>query len=154
MGTSARSFRLCGESQASENNDRAPGKHTNHALPALLKALATAIFRGKPSPEKMLTSAPRKAAPTRSLEWCNTLHREFGAPALTHFLACCTGRDEDFHPSAEALGAAKGSQKMAQLLSLRGLLGGGVLIPRLSQRHRVDYGINFKCAAYKIALRH
>jgi hypothetical protein len=97
----------------------------------------------------MLTSASTRAAPTRSLEWCNTLYKEFGDPALTNFLACCTGSDEDFHPSAEALGAAKGSGKMAQLLSLRGLLGGGVLIPRLSLRHRVDYGINFKCAALK-----
>jgi hypothetical protein len=42
---------------------------------------------------------------------------------------------------------------MAQLLSLRGLLGGGVLIPRLSLRHRVDYGINFKCAALKNTMR-
>jgi hypothetical protein len=58
-------------------------------------------------------------------------------------------------PFAEAVAqlapgfAVEGSAEAqkAQLLCLRGLLGCGILVHCLTLRHRVEYGINFKCAS-------
>jgi hypothetical protein len=58
-------------------------------------------------------------------------------------------------PFAEAVAqlapgfAVEGSAETqkAQLLCLRGLLGCGILVHCLTLRHRVEYGINFKCAS-------
>ena len=69
-----------------------------------------------------------------------------------HLLACCTGDDSAFEGAAWALGARSDSDRLSQLLALRGMLAFGVLEHCLGLRHLVDYGVNPKCVPLSVAL--
>ena len=107
------------------------GEHTQAAVAKLHNALATAVFQ-----------RPR----SRALQWLAPLSRARNGALLRHFLACVTLAHSDFNGEADALGVGKGTDERAQLLALRGQLGGGVLVHCLMLRHRVAYGTNERCA--------
>ena len=115
------------------------GDDTDKLKPALHTALATAVF-----------TQPRSRA------LCNDLKKLFeGADdpdsALDTFVECVTNPESDFEGEAGELGidvsSAGHARVRSQLLALRGLLGCDLLTHCLALRHRVQYGINGKCAS-------
>jgi hypothetical protein len=112
--------------------------------PALHAALATAVF-----------TRPR----ARNLQWCAALHAQHGERVLAPFISCVTQSGSDFTAEAAKLGVglsgepAVNSVSKAQLLALRGLLAGDLLLHCLTLRHRVQYGINDKQCAPATTLR-
>jgi hypothetical protein len=104
----------------------------------LLMALATGLFQQEQR--------------SKAFEWCHALcKRDTTGKKLSAFVKTCLQTSTSFPEAAAKLGplfAVEGEAdaQRAQLLCLRGLLGYGVLIHCLSLRHRVNYGLNFRCA--------
>lgn len=113
------------------------GARFEEIRPALLAALATGLFR--------LQSR------SKAFDWCNAMRKSKHAAAKLAALVDAVARPEvPFRDAIQRLAAGFGADGGAdaqegQLLCLRGLLGCGVLVHCLALRHRVDYGINFRC---------
>lgn len=102
-------------------------------MPALREAVAKSLF----------TASRAKSLLSR---WAPDLYARRGDACLRPFVAATTRLDTDFEVEAGRLGVTRGSSEFAQMLCLRGNLGGGVLEHVATLRHRVNYGINARCA--------
>jgi hypothetical protein len=87
-----------------------------------------------------------------SLWWMRALHDSQDEQLCEAFLQCCLDVQHDFAQSALKLGITDDDgERMEQLLTLRGLLGYGVLMHCLAMRHRVVYGISTQCAPLSVS---
>lgn len=104
----------------------------------LLEALATGLFQQEQR--------------SKAFKWCHALcERDTTGKNLSAFVKTCLQTSTPFSEAAAKLDpmfAVEGvaDAQRTQLICLRGLLGYGVLIHCLSLRHRVNYGLNFRCA--------
>ena len=99
-----------------------PGKHLDAAMPALMRAIATAVL----------------ASPPYELRWLPGFAASHNRDSVMEFVTNAQlAADEIIPPTA--FGAIESHREA--LLALRGLLAHGVLAHCMRLRHRVDYGV-------------
>lgn len=121
-------IRACGQQEGLH-----AGARSDEMRPALRHAIAKAIFT--------------RTARIKPLLFCREWYRIHGDTAIKAFLAAININVE-FERPARWFKAENGSEREAVLLAARGLLGSGVLFHCLSLRHRVNFGINQRCALH------
>lgn len=104
-----------------------------------MTALTTGLFRQQPR--------------SKAFYWLHAMSQSADSAArLAALIDVCADTEAPLHEAAARLGpgpdADGGARALeAQLLCLRGLLGCGVLVHCLAMRHRVEFGLNTRCAA-------